>query len=135
MRVPRRLRGAMRYYNTRCMTQWLDRTAVSLSGLCLVHCLIGTLVLSAAAVTGGLWSHDVHAIGFALAVPLAAVALSRGVLRHRRFEVAGLGAAGLGLMLGSLTAAHGSPSELAVSMAGVALLGLAHYLNLRWSRG
>lgn len=117
------------------MTRWLDRSAISLSGLCLLHCLAGSLVLSLAATTGGLLSHDVHAVGFAVAAPLAGFALWRGVLLHQRGAVLVLGVAGLALMLGSLTIAHGTAGEIAVSMIGVALLALAHLLNLRWSRG
>lgn len=113
---------------------WIDRSALSLSGLCLVHCLAGAVLLSVLSIGGGLLSHQVHAWGLALALPLAAYGLWRGVARHGQMVVAVLGAAGLGLMAASLFVAHGTVYEIAASVAGVALLGTAHWLNLRWSR-
>jgi hypothetical protein len=114
---------------------WIDRSAMSLSGLCLVHCLAGAVLLSALSISGGLLSHQVHAWGLGLALPLAAFGLWRGVARHGRMAVALLGAAGLALMAASLLVAHGTIAEIAASVIGVLMLGTAHWLNLRWSRG
>jgi hypothetical protein len=72
----------------------------------------------------------VHAIGLALALPIAGIALWRGVASHGRAGVAWLGAAGLLLMAVSLFAGHGS-AELPLSISGVVLLGMAHWWNLR----
>jgi hypothetical protein len=113
---------------------WIDRSALSLSGLCLVHCLAGAVLLSVLSVSGGLLSHQVHAWGLALALPLAAFGLWRGVARHGRLVVALLGGAGLALMGASLLVAHGTLGEIGTSVAGVGMLGTAHWLNLRWSR-
>ena len=114
--------------------RWLDRSAMGLSGLCVVHCLAGSVLLAGLSATGGLWNHEVHAIGLALALPLAAFALIRGVRLHHRHLVAILGGLGLLLMAGSLAIAHGTVAEIAVSVAGVLSLATAHLLNLRWSR-
>ena len=112
--------------------QWLDRSAMTLSGLCLVHCLGGTLLLAVLSTTGGLlFSHQVHAIGLMLALPLAAVALGRGVRSHGRWLVAALGIAGLSAMAGALFEPHGQQGEIVLSVVGVALLGAAHFHNLR----
>lgn len=112
---------------------WLDRSAMSLSGLCLVHCFGGSLLLTGLTAAGGFWSHQVHAIGLMLALPLAAVALLRGLRAHRRGWPMLLGGVGLAMMAGSLLLPHGA-GEVAVSMAGAALLGLAHLINLRLLR-
>lgn len=114
---------------------WIDRSAISLSGLCVLHCLIGALTMTMLASVGGVWSHKVHAIGLIVAAPLAVVALWRGVARHGRRAAAALGGGGLSLMAASVTLGHGHAGELATSLAGVTLLGIAHLLNLRWSRG
>ncbi len=111
----------------------LDRSALALSGLCLVHCLAGSLLVTLFAASGDWLGHDVHFIGLALALPLAAVALWRGVARHGRAAIALLGALGITLMAASLLAGHGG-AELPLSVAGVALLGLAHWWNLRAAR-
>ena len=113
---------------------WIDRSALTLSGLCLIHCLAGSLLLALLSVGGGLLSHSVHAVGFAFALPLAAFGLWRGTQRHGRRMVLLLGSAGLALMAMSLWLSHGHLAEIAASVTGVALLGMAHLLNLRWSR-
>jgi len=111
-----------------------DRAAILLSGLCLVHCLAGALLVAGMTVLGGWLSHDVHAVGLLVALPLAVVALWRGMQIHGRWEVVGLGAFGIGLMAASLFAAHGERFEIGASVAGVIVLALAHVWNMRASR-
>lgn len=112
---------------------WIDRAALGLSGLCLLHCLAGAVLLAVLAVGGGLWSHSVHAVGLAAAAPLAAFGLWRGLRLHHQPVVLVIGGAGLGLMAASIALGHGSSWEIAFSICGVSLLSLAHLLNLRWS--
>ena len=114
--------------------KWLDRSAMSLSGLCVVHCLGGSLLLTGLTAAGGVWSHEVHAVGLAIALPLAAIALVRGLFAHQRGWPMLLGSVGLATMAGSLLLPHG-PLEIGASITGAALLGVAHLLNLRWLRG
>jgi hypothetical protein len=116
-------------------SSFLDKSAMTLSGLCLVHCLAGTLVLTMFAASSEFLSHNVHVVGLALALPLAAVALWRGVAVHGRIGVAVLGAAGIGLMAASLFIPHGGSGEVLLSVVGVSLLAAAHLWNLRASRG
>jgi hypothetical protein len=109
----------------------LDRIAIGLSGLCLLHCMAGFVLLSAFAVTGDWLDHRVHVVGLALAAPLAAVALWRGFRQHGRLPIGMLGMIGLMVMVASLIVTHGGAVEIMVSMAGVSLLALAHWQNLR----
>lgn len=112
-------------------TSWLDRVAIGLSGICLVHCLASAVVLTLLASAGGLLLHPlVHEIGLALAIVLAAVALGRGWLQHRAVRPALVGLAGLGLMAGALTVHHGL-GETALTIVGVGLVALGHHLNRR----
>ncbi len=115
-------------------SSFLDKSAMTLSGLCLVHCLAGTLLLTMFAASSEWFSHNVHLVGLAIALPLAAVALWRGVIVHGRIGVAVLGALGIALMTISLFIGHGGSGEVALSVIGVILLGLAHFWNLRASR-
>lgn len=115
-------------------SSFLDKSALTLSGLCLVHCLAGSFLLTAFAVSGDWIGHDVHLVGLLLAMPLAAVALWRGVRLHGRIGVAALGIVGIGLMAVSLVASHGDAAEVALSVLGVGLLGAAHLWNLRATR-
>jgi hypothetical protein len=112
----------------------LDKSALTLSGLCLVHCLAGALLVTVFAVSSDLLSHQVHLVGLLLALPLALVALWRGVRVHRRVGVAVLGALGIGLMALSLVISHGQAAEVILSVLGVSLLAAAHIWNLRAAR-
>lgn len=113
----------------------LDRLAIGLSGLCLLHCMAGFALLSLFALTGDWLDHRVHVVGLVLAMPLAAVALWRGWRRHGQLAIGVLGLAGLLVMTASLAVAHGDLAEMLVSMAGVSLLALAHWRNLQALRG
>lgn len=113
----------------------LDKSAMTLSGLCIVHCLGGALLATFVAASSGWLGHYVHLVGLALALPLAGVALWRGVKVHGRVAVAVLGALGIMLMAISVFALHGSVFEIALSVAGVSLLAGAHLWNIRAARG
>jgi hypothetical protein len=111
---------------------WIDKSAIGLSGLCLIHCLIGTLFLAALSAGGsGLLGHTVHQVGLAIAMPLAIVGLAIGIRQHGRWLVAAIGGLGIGFMAGALWSAHGG-GEAAYTMIGVVLVAFAHLLNMRW---
>ena len=105
-----------------------------LSGLCLVHCLAGSLLLTVFAASGDWLGHNVHVVGLLLAMPLAVVALWRGIAVHGRHAIGVLGALGIGLMAASLLIGHGGVAEISLSIVGVCLLASAHLWNLRASR-
>lgn len=109
----------------------LDRIAIGLAGLCLLHCMAGFVLLSVFALTGDWLDHRVHVVGLMLAMPLAAAALWRGWRRHGRLPIGLLGAAGLVVMAASLVVLHGGLAEMLVSMAGVSMLALAHWRNMQ----
>ncbi len=109
----------------------LDRMAIGLSSLCLIHCvatvlLAATLASAGAALANPAW----HEIGFALAMLIGAVALGRGYAAHRDVRPLLIGGAGLALMGVGLIRAEGLP-EIASTMSGVVLLAIAHRLNAR----
>lgn len=113
----------------------LDRLAIGLSGLCLLHCMAGFVLLSLFALTGDWLDHRIHVVGLVFALPLAAVALWRGWRRHHQLRIGLMGIAGLAVMAASLLVSHGDLAEMLVSMAGVTLLALAHWFNLKALRG
>ncbi|WP_374943084.1 MerC domain-containing protein [Sphingomonas sp.] len=109
----------------------LDRVAIALSGLCVVHCLATSVLLALMSAAGGMLSNPIiHEGGLALAIALGAVALGRGALVHRRLAPLVTGAVGIGFMATALAMPHGA-SETAWTIAGVALLATAHVLNRR----
>lgn len=109
----------------------MDRIAIALSGLCLVHCLATSVVLAVLASAGGLLvSPVVHEIGLSLAILLGIVALGRGVVEHGFMMPSAMGGLGLGVMSGALTMPH-SGLETVYTIIGVAILALGHDLNRR----
>ena len=109
----------------------LDRMAMGLSGLCLVHCLATSVIVALLASAGGLLvAPAIHEIGLTLAIMLGIVALGRGVVEHGFMMPSAVGGLGLGVMSGALTLPHSS-LETVYTIIGVAILALGHDLNRR----
>ena len=111
-------------------TSRLDRIAMGISGLCLVHC-IGTALLVGilASASGFLGRPIIHEVGLSLAMAVGAFALGRGFLEHGFMLPAALGALGLGVMAGALTLPEGG-HEAIYTMTGVMIVALGHRLNI-----
>lgn len=107
----------------------LDRMAIGLSGLCVVHCLATTvllaLVASAGSILGAEWIHE---IGLGLAMIMGGLSLGRGVVEHGYSMPSAVGGLGLGVMAGALTLPHNG-TEALYTVVGVAILALGHRLN------
>jgi hypothetical protein len=109
----------------------VDRLAIGLSGLCLVHCVASAvLVLVLSAAGGALLDPRIHEVGLVLAIILGVIGLGRDIREHGFMLPAAIGALGLGTMAGSLTLHHGT-EEVIYSVFGVLLLALGHDLNRR----
>jgi hypothetical protein len=109
----------------------LDRMAIGLSGLCLVHCLATSVLIALLASAGGLLvSPVIHEVGLSAAILLGIVALGRGIVEHGFMMPSAVGGLGLGVMAGGLTLPH-STTETIYTMIGVAILALGHDLNRR----
>jgi hypothetical protein len=114
-----------------------DGLAVSLSALCLAHCLLlpvlaGVIPLFSTVVHTP-W---IHAVLFATAAPLSIWVLGKGWQLHRQIVPVAAGTAGLVLLaLGMMHSAH-LPSERLASVSGALLLALAHGTNIwiRWRK-
>lgn len=107
----------------------LDRLAIGLSGLCLVHCLGTAVLLGLLASAGGfLGSEWIHEAGLSLAMVLGGLALGRGVVEHGFMMPSAIGGLGLGVMAGALTLPHDG-TEALFTVAGVTILALGHHLN------
>lgn len=110
-------------------TSRLDRIAIGLSGICLVHCLATAVLLAMLSAAGGLLGSPlIHEVGLVLAMLLGAIALRRGILEHGFMMPSAIGSLGLGVMAGALTLPHDGSEEL-FTIVGVAVLGLGHQLN------
>lgn len=109
----------------------MDRFGIALSGLCLIHCLAGLLLVAALGL-GGEWllAPAIHRVGLALAMSVGIVTIGLGAMRHGRRGPLAIAAFGLTLMACGLVAPHGL-GEAAFTVCGVVLVAAAHVLNLR----
>ena len=111
-------------------TSRLDRIAMGISGLCLVHCLATTVLLALLSAAGGvLGAPIIHEVGLTLAMIMGAFSLGRGILEHGYSMPSAVGGLGLGVMAGALTLPHDG-TEAAYTVAGVLILALGHRLNV-----
>ncbi|QLC21000.1 MerC domain-containing protein [Parasphingopyxis sp. CP4] len=109
----------------------LDRWAIWLSGLCIVHCLSGAVFFALAASAGGvLLDPVVHEVGLIIAIGFGVIAIGRGALQHGYMLPVSISSLGVGTMAGALSLPHGD-MELVYTVVGVALLALGHDLNRR----
>ncbi len=109
----------------------LDRVGVLLSCLCLIHCVLG-LVLVAGLGVGATFLLDpaIHRVGLLLATIVAGVAIGMGAIRHRRAAPFVVAMTGLSFMGGALAVGHGY-EEAVFTIIGVILVAAGHVLNLR----
>ena len=111
-------------------TNRLDRIAMGLSGLCMVHCLATAVLLGLLSAAGGfLGAPIIHEVGLSFAMVLGAIALGRGILNHGFLMPSAIGALGLGVMAGALTL-HETGNEPIYTVIGVAILALGHRLKV-----
>ena len=108
----------------------LDRIAMGLSGLCLVHCLATAVLLGLLSAAGGfLGAPIIHEVGLTLAMLLGSIALVRGILEHGFMMPSAVGGLGLGVMAGALSLPHDG-TEALYTVIGVMILALGHRLNV-----
>lgn len=112
-------------------TPTLDRVAVGLSGLCVLHCIASVVIVSAVSALGdALGDPLIHRVGLAAAVLLASIALGQGYRTHRALFPVLVGLGGIVLMMLGLVVSHG-PLEVAATVAGVSMLAIGHLMNGR----
>ncbi|MBA4353448.1 MAG: MerC domain-containing protein [Novosphingobium sp.] len=109
----------------------LDRIGVLLSGLCLLHCVAGLLLVGMLGLGGGvLLNPDIHRWGLVFALVIGAATIGIGAMRHGRFLPLAVGSTGLCLMTGAVAVGHGN-AEVVLTVIGVLLVATAHILNMR----
>jgi hypothetical protein len=109
----------------------IDRMAIGLSGLCLVHCLASAIFVALLATAGGvLLNPAIHETGLMFAIALGIAALGRGIWLHGFMMPSAIGGLGLGVMAGSLSLPEGGLGTI-YTIVGVAILALGHDLNRR----
>lgn len=108
----------------------IDRIAMGLSGLCVVHCVATAVLLGLVSAVGpALGAPWIHEVGLTLAMILGSIALVRGVLEHGFMMPSAVGGLGLGVMAGALTLPHDG-REAVYTVVGVMIVALGHRLNV-----
>ena len=109
----------------------IDRLAICLSGLCVVHCIASAVLVAMLASAGGvLLDPAFHEVGMMLAIGLGLFGLGRGIVEHGFMMPSAIGGLGLGVMSGGLTIGHGGLGTI-YSVVGVLILAQGHDLNRR----
>ncbi len=115
----------------------IDRLAIWMSGLCLVHCLaVPASLLTVPWLSQRLTDSQagVHWALLLLALPISGWALWRGYRTHGRKHSALLGATGLVLMFLGVAHIAGHAWEVPLTVLGVSALIAAHVINIRLKR-
>lgn len=112
-------------------TKRIDQFGIGLAGLCAVHCLAAIIVVMGLGAGGHfLLAPELHRFGLALALIIAAATIGWGAIRHRRALPIGVAVVGLTFMSAAIAVPHGY-NEFVLTLIGVSLVALGHFLNLR----
>jgi membrane-bound ClpP family serine protease len=109
----------------------IDGVAITLSGLCLVHCLFLPM-MSVALPVLGIWAEMewLHKVFVAVALPFALLAATS---RRADWRVIGLIGTGMALLLAGAFVEAWHDYETLLTVSGAISLAVGH--ALRWSRG
>lgn len=109
----------------------IDRLAIGLSGLCLIHCVASAVFVTFLAAGGSFLLDPIfHEVGMTIALVLGVFGFGRGIVRHGYMLPSAVGGLGLGVMAGSLMVGHEHGGTL-YSILGVMIVALGHDLNRR----
>lgn len=111
---------------------WLDRAAVALSALCLVHCLALPLVVASLPFLASYSEGHLHAQLLVVVLPVSTVALGLGFRRHRNRRIFTTGSFGMLLLVIGATVAHtqlGLVADRSFTIAGALVLAVSHFFN------
>ena len=116
-----------------------DKTAISLSILCALHCLaLPVLVVMLPSLTAwNLASEEAHLWLLVAVIPISVYALTMGCRKHRQFNIMFLGLICLALLIIAAWLGHdilGEIGEKTILTIGAAVIALSHLLNQRQCR-
>jgi hypothetical protein len=118
------------------VSRYLDRLAITLSTICIVHCLampFAVAILPLAALSFGADAHF-HALMLWLVVPTSAVGFTLGYRVHQKAGLVAAGVAAVAVL--AVVALWGHTAwpprvEITVNVLASALLAAAHWRNFR----
>lgn len=122
------------------LTVKLDKTAIGLSALCIVHCLllpVSLTILPSIAILSTLSDEVFHVLLIALVLPTSMVALLLGCKRHKSSAIFALGIGGLMTLGFTAVFGHdvlGEQMEKVATVIGALMVAGAHIQNFRLCR-
>ena len=123
----------------RLTQEYSDKTAISLSALCLVHCLLvpSFLVFLSGYVSLSYNNELIHYVILFIAIPVSIYALITGVRNHKSYRFLYLGLTGIiSLILAVTLGAQmwGEVGEKVLTTVGALLVTISHFKNYRLCR-
>ncbi len=113
-----------------------DKTAISLSFLCAIHCLAMPLLVTLLPALVALPMSDeaFHKWMLFGVIPISAAALLMGCKKHKRYRVLITGFIGLSILAAAALLGHdllGETGEKTLTVIGAAVLAIGHFWNYR----
>ena len=123
----------------RLTQEYSDKTAISLSALCLVHCLLvpSFLVFLSGYVSLSYNNELIHYAILFIAIPVSLYALITGVRNHKSFSFLYLGLIGITSLILAVTLGAqiwGEVGEKLLTTVGALLVAISHFKNYRLCR-
>lgn len=111
-----------------------DHIAITLSGLCLVHCLLLPAAIVALPLLAQSSGRHFHTQMLLVVIPVSLFAYTLGYPRHHNKTIIAWGLAGIAIMSIGGTIAHaeyGVVADTTLTVAGSIILAASHYFNNR----
>ncbi len=113
-----------------------DKTAIGLSLLCTLHCLVFPLilVLSPSLAALGLNDEALHLWMVLAVIPISTYALTLGCKQHRKHGLLAIGLTGLALLIGAVLLGEsflGETWEKILTVIGSGIIAYGHFRNYR----
>jgi hypothetical protein len=123
----------------RLTQEYSDKTAISLSALCLVHCLLvpSFLVFLSGYISLSYNNEFIHYAILFIAIPVSLYALITGVKNHKSFTYLYVGLSGILVLVLAVTFGvqiWGEAGEKILTTIGALLVAISHFKNYRLCR-
>ena len=123
----------------RLTQEYTDKTAISLSAICLAHCLLvpSFLVFLSGYISLSYNNELIHYIILFIAIPVSLYALITGVKNHNTYSYLFLGLFGIAAFILAVTLGTqiwGEVGEKVLTTVGAILVAVSHFKNYRLCR-
>jgi hypothetical protein len=118
------------------LTNSLDKSAITLSVLCLAHCLVLPLitVLLPTMIATAMNQELFHILMVVCVLPISIYALTMGCKKHNKLSIGLYGALGLTILVSALVFGEsdlGEIGEKGLTTLGALVIAFAHYQNYK----